>query len=71
MANLHVVNTKIKAAFPGKDIEAVRGKGYVYFDGNDGFDKIPSLYVHAVTMDTETLTRLCIEQIKSEMENQP
>lgn len=33
MANMRVVNQYIKANFPDMDIEAVRGDGYVYFDG--------------------------------------
>lgn len=39
------INRSLKATFPTKDIEAVAGNGYIYFDGDDGFDKIPSLYI--------------------------
>lgn len=62
------VNKAIREAFPGKDIEAVFGSGYVYFDGDDGFDKIPSLYVSPRSTSTEDLTRFAIEQIKDAQE---
>jgi len=46
MANFSAVNKALKAAYPMLDIEAVRGNGYVYFDGEDGFNKIDSICVH-------------------------
>ncbi|MBY8968787.1 hypothetical protein J1G33_00110 [Pseudomonas sp. P867] len=46
MANFAAVNKAIKKAFPTLDIQAIRCKGYVFFGGNDGFDKIESIYSH-------------------------
>lgn len=64
MANLKQVNQYIKANFPKLDIKAVRGDGYVYFDGDDGFDKVRSIYVHAPSIGTNDLVDLCMEQIQ-------
>jgi len=61
MANFAAVNRAIKAAYPALDIEVVRGQGYVYFGGDDGFDKINSIFVHPTSTSTEDLTRLVIE----------
>jgi hypothetical protein len=63
MANFAAVNKALKAAYPALDIEAVRGAGYVYFDGDDGFDKINSIFVHPVNISTEDLTRFVIEAV--------
>lgn len=60
MANFAAVNKAIKKAFPSLDITAVRFKGYVYFDGADGADKIESLYSHPTSTSTETMISLCI-----------
>lgn len=64
MANMTHVNRYIKANFPELDIKAVRGDGYVYFDGDDGFDKVESIYVHAPSISTIDLVDLCMEQIQ-------
>lgn len=64
MANFKEVNKAVKLAFPKLDIEVVRGNGYVYFDGNDGFDKIDSIYTHPTSTSTETLIRLVLEDIR-------
>lgn len=64
MANMTHVNQYIKANFPELDIKAVRGDGYVYFDGDDGFDKVESIYVHAPSICTNDLVDLCLEQIQ-------
>ena len=64
MANITHVNQYIKANFPELDIKAVRGDGYVYFDGDDGFDKVESIYVHAPSISTRDLVDLCMEQIQ-------
>lgn len=65
MANFKKVNQYIKTNFPGYKIEAVRGDCYVYFDGNDGFDKIESIYgVHPVNTSTEDMVQLVLEQIQ-------
>lgn len=63
MANMREVNKAIRKAFPGLDIEAVRGRGYVYFAGADGFDKIPSVYVDPVQTRTENLIRIVLADI--------
>ncbi|MGX8249047.1 hypothetical protein [Escherichia coli] len=68
MANFAAVNKAIKKAFPTLDIEAVRCNGYVYFDGDDGFDRIQSIYSHPTSTTTETMIRLCIRQINEEFE---
>ena len=64
MANMTHVNQYIKANFPELDIKAVRGDGYVYFDGDDGFDKVESLMVSSTSVDTDTLVDMVIEQIQ-------
>ncbi len=70
MAKFREVNKAIKLMFPSLDIEAVKGNGYVYFDGKDGFDKIESLYgANPATTDTETMIRLVLEQITDYTEN--
>ena len=62
MANFKKVNAEIKA-ITGMDIEAVRGDSYVYFDGEDGFDKVTSIYANPVTTPTDEMTRFCLEAI--------
>lgn len=64
MANMTHVNQYIKANFPELDIEVVRGEGYVYFDGVDGFDKVESIYVHAPSVSTNDLVDMCMQQIQ-------
>lgn len=64
MANFAAVNRALKAAYPEMDIEVVRGRGYVYFGGNGGFDKIDSIFVHPVNLSTEDLTRIVIETVE-------
>lgn len=64
MANMNHVNQYIKANWPELDIEAVRGEGYVYFDGADGFDKVESIYVNVPSISTNDLVDLCMEQIQ-------
>ncbi len=63
MANFKEINKTIKE-ITGMDIEAVRGDGYIYFNGDDGFDKIASICVHPPTTSTATATRLCLEEIR-------
>ena len=65
MANMREVNRYLKANFPELDIEAVRGGGYVYFDGNDGFDKVPSIMVNPVSVSTDDLVQMCMEEIEN------
>ena len=64
MANMRIVNQYIKTNFPTLKIEAVRGDGYVYFDGDDGFDKVESIYVNAPSISTSDLVVLCLENIQ-------
>ena len=66
MANFKKVNKTIKTT-TGLDIEVVRGDGYVWFDGDDGFDKIESIYVNPVTTTTTDLVRICLEEIRKEI----
>lgn len=63
MANMKEVNQYIKANFPDLDIEAVRGDGYVYFVGNDGHDKVDSIFSNPPTTSTEDMVDMCLENI--------
>lgn len=65
MANMKAVNKAVKAEFPNMDVEAVRGDGYVYFDGADGFDKIPSLYANPVVTSTESMIQMVLSDIRA------
>jgi hypothetical protein len=64
MANMRHVNQYIKTNFPTLKIEAVRGDGYVYFDGEDGFDKVESIMVHTPSVSTDDLVCMVMEQIQ-------
>ncbi len=64
MANMRIVNREIKRQFPNLDVEAIRGYRYVYFIGDDGFDKVESVMAHPVSTNTIDLTRLCLDAIK-------
>lgn len=64
MANIREVNKAIKSEFPALDIEVVRGEGYLYFDGDDGFDVVDSVYTHPTSTSTATAIRLCIASIR-------
>lgn len=63
MADFRAVNKAIKEAHPTLEVEAVRGNGYVYFDGKDGFDKVASVYSHPTGTSTETMIRFCLREI--------
>jgi hypothetical protein len=63
MANMRHVNQHIKSNFPDLKVEAVRGEGYVYFDGEDGFDKIESIYVNPVSISTDDLIEIIMETL--------
>jgi hypothetical protein len=65
MANMLAVNSAIKKQFPDMDIEAVRGNGYVYFDGDDGFDVVKSVCAHPSVTPTADMIRICIETIEA------
>ena len=68
MANLRTEHKTIKTQ-TDLDIVAVRGDGYVYFDGADGFDKIPSLYVNPVHTPTDEMIELCLEHLAPSRNN--
>lgn len=63
MANFKEVNKAVKVAFPSLDIEVVRGQGYVYYCGADGFDKINSLYAHPTSTTTASMIRMVLADI--------
>lgn len=63
MANFTSVNKAIKDSYPTLELKAVRGNGYVYFDGKDGFDKIASVYSSPTGTSTETMIRFCLREI--------
>ena len=65
MASFSKINKEIEKMFPTLDVVAVRGEGYVYFDGDGGFDKVESIYCHPTSTNTETLLRLVVQNIKS------
>lgn len=69
MANFAEVNKAIKKAWPTLDVQAVRCKGYVYFDGEDGFDKIESIYSHPTNTATESMIRFCLRQINQAIDD--
>lgn len=68
MANMREVNKAIKVNWPNLDIQVVRGDGYVYYDGVDGFDKIESLMVNPVSCKTNILTHLVFQDIEHHLE---
>lgn len=71
MANFKLVNAAVKKKYPALDVEVVRGKGYVYFFGEDAFDKIDTLYTHPTSTSTEDMIRMVFENIDDSLkENQ-
>lgn len=68
MANFAAVNRALRAAYPKLDIEAVRGESYVYFGGNDGLDKISSIYVHPSSIKTAEMIQIVLEAISHKQE---
>lgn len=65
MANFRKINDAVRTEFPALDIEAVRGDGYIYFDGDDGFDKVPSIWANPPSLNTVTATRMVFEAISA------
>jgi hypothetical protein len=63
MANMAAVNKAIQKRFPALDVEAVRGDGYVYFTGADGFDVVDSIYAHPPVTPTGDMIRMCLDNI--------
>jgi hypothetical protein len=61
MANFNQVNKEIKKLHTG--IELVRGDGYAYFSGDNGFDQIDSIWAHQTITSTEDMTRMALEAI--------
>ena len=70
MANFLAVNKSLKKAFPDLDIKAVRGNGYVYFDGNDGFDKVNSIYVNPTSITTAEMIQIVLEAVSYQQEKE-
>jgi hypothetical protein len=64
MANFKEVNQAIKNKFPALDIEVVRGVGYFYFDGEDGYDKLDSVMSHPVSTSTDDVIMLATREIE-------
>jgi hypothetical protein len=64
MANFRDVNRAIRARFPGLDIEAVRGAGYVYFAG-DNAEGTASIYAHPVSTPTADMIRVALDNINA------
>jgi len=62
MANFREVNRAIRAEFSGLDIQAVRGEGYVYFDGDDA-EGIASIYSHPRSTPTADIICMAIAHI--------
>nr|DAH57269.1 MAG TPA: hypothetical protein [Caudoviricetes sp.] len=68
MANFKEVNKAIKEAYPTLDIKAVRCNGYVYFDGESGFDRLESIYTHPTRTSTENMIKFCFRRIDEAIE---
>lgn len=62
MASFRDINRAIRDRFPGLDIEAGRGAGYVYFYGKDA-DGVDSIYAHPVSTPTACMVRMALENI--------
>jgi hypothetical protein len=62
------INKAIAAAYPGKDIEAVAGAGYIYFDGADGFDQIPSIMMHPRSVSAPDRQRIVMDHVARAIE---
>jgi len=65
MANFKQVNKAVSKQFPELDVEVVRGDGYIYFAGKDGYNKLDCIYTHPTVTTTEDVIRLCVEEVKS------
>lgn len=64
------INKSLKATFPTKDIEAVAGNGCIYFDGDDGFDQIPSIYRDPKSVDASLRMAIVINHVANHFANQ-
>ena len=69
MANFKLVNEAIKKAYPYLDIQAVKGNGYVYFCGQNGFDNVSSIYSNPTSTSTEAMIRFCLREITYSIED--
>ena len=59
------INKALKKMYPDKDIEVVSGDGYVYFDGDDGFDKIETIWIHPKSVGMKVLKEIVLNHVKS------
>lgn len=64
MANFQEVNKAVKSKYPNLDIEVVRGEGYIYFSGDDAFDKVQPIMAHPVSTSTEDVIRLVLDELE-------
>ena len=70
MANMKDVNKALSKEFPTLDVVAVRGTGYIYFTGKDGWEMVKSVWVNPTTTSTPDTVRLCIEAVDESMVGQ-
>jgi hypothetical protein len=56
-------NKALRSAHPDKDIEAVAGAGYIYFDGVDGFGQIPSIMMHPRSVSAADRQRIVMVHV--------
>ena len=58
------INQSLKHTFPAKDIEAIAGDGYIYFDGDDG------LNISNINRDPKSISAsLCIAIVINHVAN--
>lgn len=69
MANFKEINKFVRKQYPHIDIEVVRGVGYVYFSGDDGFDNCKSIYANPTTTTTADMIRLVTDEIEQMLQN--
>jgi hypothetical protein len=62
------VNKAIKAAYPVKEIEAVAGRGYIYFSGIDG-ENIPSIYVSPRSISAADRMKIVLADVADYLKN--
>lgn len=63
MANMKDVNKALLKEFSTLNVVAVRGSGYIYFTGRDGWEIVESVWVNPTTTSTPDTVRLCIEAV--------
>ena len=62
------VNKALKAAYPGKEIEAVANIHYIYFVGADG-ENIPSIYVSPRTINAADRMQIVMGDVQRHFAN--